>query len=139
MRQYTTLYDRLVANTKVVGECWIWQGRHTRPNGYPVINLRRNGKHYTIRAHRLMLEIVHEWHFPHDEAGHYVCFTPSCINPAHLCIQTFAENQSTRRGYKPCEGSWIPTLYPTPERLLQEAADDAWDGIGAVIGGDCPF
>lgn len=139
--KYGTMYERLVANTRVDEDgCWIWTGSVRRH--YPSLCVRRNGKPQAISAHRKMLEISTGWLFPFDEAGHYHCFKPLCIHPDHLRIETAAENLSTRRGYKPCEGRWIPVLFPTPERLLQEAADDAWDGIGTVVhpaNEPCPF
>lgn len=135
--KYPSMYERLVANTVESGECWLWTGK-TSKAGYPKINIWHEGRTRTVRAHRLMLELVHGWLFPHDEAGHWVCRNPSCIHPHHLRVETAAENLSSRVGYKPCAGSWIPVLYPTAERLLQEAADDAWDGVGATTG-PCPF
>lgn len=85
-----------------------------------------------------MLEITTGWHFPFDQAGHYVCFNPLCVRPDHLRIETEAENLSDRRGYAACEGRMIPVLFPTPERLLDEAAERAWSTPG-VLGNDCPF
>lgn len=35
------------------------------------------------------------------------------------------------------EGRLIPVLFPTAKRLLQEAADAAWDTPGEL--GACPF
>lgn len=138
MKVYASMYERLVANTVVEGECWLWTGKLHRSGGYPRMSARVDGKHKTLRPHRVMLEEVHGWYFPFDEAGHYVCFHPRCIAPHHLRIETPAENLSTRRGYKECEGSWIPALFPTEARLLQEAADHAWDYPGHP-GDECPF
>lgn len=133
--KYSTLYERLVANTRVEGECWIWTGR---ADPYPKMTMRKDGKHVTVKPHRLMLEITTGYEFPFDDAGHYRCFTPRCIHPEHLRIETFAENQSARRGYRECEGRLIPVLFPTFERLLQEAADAAWD-VSGQISRQCPF
>lgn len=126
--RYRNLYERLVANTRVEGECWLWTGHGTR---YPKLRIYRDGKRQTVYAHRLMLEITTGWHFPFDEAGHYRCFNPKCINPDHLQIETPAENLSTRRGYAAVEGRMIPVLFPTFERQLQDAADAAWDATCA--------
>lgn len=137
VKKYASMYERLVANTEVVGDCWLWTGRVTGPYSYPKINVYRAGKHQTVRAHRAMLEETTGWHFPFDEAGHYVCMTPRCIAPHHLRIETPHENLSARRGYSECEGRMIPVLFPTDARLLQEAADWAWDTPGES--GGCPF
>lgn len=144
-RLYSTMYERLVANTRVDEDgCWIWTGAVRKH--YPSLCVRVNGKPRAISAHRKMLEISTGWLFPFDEAGHYRCFKTLCIHPDHLRIETVAENLSTRRGYKPCEGRWIPVLFPTPERLRDEALDafidKAWDGIGGIVhpaNEPCPF
>lgn len=144
-RLYSTLYERLVANTRVDEDgCWIWTGAKRRQ--YPSLNIRVDGKHQTVSAHRKMLEISTGWLFPLDEAGHWHCFKPLCIHPDHLRIESVAENLSTRRGYKPCQGGLIPVLFPTPERLRDEALDAfidaAWDGIGGAVtapNDPCPF
>lgn len=147
MPKYNSLYERLVANTRVDEDgCWIWTAKTLA--GYPVFQTRIEGRAHPVnrRAHRAMLEISTGWLFPFDEAGHYRCFKTLCIHPDHLRIETVAENLSTRRGYKPCEGRWIPVLFPTAERLRNEALDafidKAWDGIGAVVhpaNEPCPF
>lgn len=136
---YASLFERLVANTREDEDgCWIWQGVKAR--GYPRVSLRKPGHKLPrlVAAHRLMLEIATGWEFPHDEAGHYVCFKPSCIRPDCLRVETSAENLSGRRGYADCAGSWIPVLYPTAERLLQAAADAAWEARGRPVK-KCPF
>lgn len=141
---YANLYERLVANTRVDEDgCWIWTG-HISSRGYGRLAIRVKGKPHPVNhaAHRLMLEETTGWLFPFDEAGHYRCFKPACINPDHLRIETKGENLSTRRGYASFDHCPIPVLFPTPARLLQEAADDAWDGIGSVVckpGDPIPF
>lgn len=89
-----------------------------------------------------MLEIVTGWLFPFDE-GEHTCFNTSCINPDHLRIVTKTENTWTRRTFPgKKDGCWIPVLFPTPERLLDEAAERAWEGIGTVVhpaNEPCPF
>jgi len=130
MPKYDSLFERIVSNTRVEGECWIWTGKASR---YPKMNVWFDGKHKTLNVHRVVLEITTGWLFPFDEAGHFHCFNPLCVNPEHLRIETPAENKSTRRGYKECDGRLIPVLFPTDDRLLQAAADAAWEGVGSVI------
>lgn len=138
-RRYNTLFERLVANTvEDTDGCWIWQGvtRH----GYGAFSARRPGCRTPrqVPADRAMLECTTGWLFPFDEAGHYRCFKPACIHPDHLRIETQAENLSTRRGYAECAGRWVPVLFPTPGRELDDAVDAAWSH--AEVGGVyCPF
>lgn len=136
--RYPSQYARLIANTRIEGECWIWTGATRK--GYPSFTERQPGRPHPVatQAHRRMLEITTGWLFPFDEAGHYRCFTPLCIRPCHLRIETTAENLSDRRGYAPCAGRLIPVLFPTAERLLDEAADLAWSQPG-IAGQECPF
>jgi len=145
-RLYASLYERLVANTIVDEDgCWIWQGVIAKANGYPRLAMRVPGRSHPVQvaAHRKMLEITTGWLFPFDEAGHK-CYKQACIRPDCLRIETRAENmdqQRNRIGYNH-DGRWIPVLFPTPERLLDEAAERAWEGIGTVvhpIDEPCPF
>lgn len=136
-RKYSSLYERLVANTKVDERgCWVWQGR-TRA-GYPAIAVRvpgagRKRSPRTVGAHRLMLEEFHDVTFPHDEAGH-LCGNPMCINPEHLEVQTKAANMADR-WRKTTDKCMIPVLYPrNPEPPV-------WDetAITMLPGDACPF
>jgi hypothetical protein len=148
--RYASLYDRLVANTRVDDDgCWIWTGS-TNDGRYPVFTERQPGKAHPVKryAHRAMLEEVLGYEFPFDEAGHYRCFKPLCIKP--LCIkpgclrvETRAENLATRRVLPAAEaGCWIPTLFPTARRQVLEAIDahlDWCDKHPGPLAGDPPF
>lgn len=142
-RKYGSLYERLVANTKLErpedpSSCWIWTGPVRRH--YPCLCVRVPGGGRatlpkTISAHRAMLEEFHDIVFPFDEAGH-LCYQPLCINPMHLEVQTKAFNLAERRGYKPPEGSMIPVLFPRSlwlEELLER------EGVAHPVGAECPF
>lgn len=142
-RQYPSLFLRLVANTIEDDDgCWIWQGRTWR--GYPVLSVRTEPRPATPKkfyAHRLMLEEVHGYYFPYDEAGHH-CYKTACIRPDCLEVQTSAHNRAMRRNTLPDKPGkrWIPVLFPTPQRLLEEAIDDCIDnGIHHPAGEPCPF
>lgn len=143
-KQYASLFERLVANTREDGDgCWIWTGR---TNGrYPVFTQRQDGKPHPVKlyAHRAMLEEVTGWLFPFDEAGHYRCFKPLCIHPGHLRIETQAENLATRRTAPAGDvGCWIPTLFPTARRQALEAIDahlDWCDAHPGPLADDPPF
>lgn len=132
MAAYDSLYARLVANTEEADNgCWLWTGRTNRSNGYPVFTAREPGAPHPVKryAHRAMLEETTGYLFPFDQAGHYRCFNPLCINPDHLRIETTAENLSSRRGYAPCQGRWLPVLFPTPAREVADRIDDWLDRV----------
>lgn len=140
--KYKSLFERLVANTQLAVEgdaasCWLWTGKHVR--GYGRLNVWRDGKLVSVKAHRVVLEEFHDITFPFDEAGH-LCYNTLCINPTHLEVQTKTHNLAERRGHTYAErgGCWIPVLFPREGDALQAAADRAWDSPG-VVSQDCPF
>lgn len=138
--KYGSLFERLVANTaepENAQACWLWTGR-LNEYGYPRLNVHdaARGRTVTVKAHRAMLEEMHEGVFPFDEAGH-LCHTRACINPDHLEVQTKSFNASDRRGYQRAHGCCLPTLFPRPDPL-QVMADWAWGRVGER-GGPCPF
>ena len=104
---YGSLYERLVANTVLAVEdnpqsCWLWTGK-VKPgrDPYPHINVWRDGKHCTLKAHRVMLEIVLGRPLAPEEEGDHLCHVMPCIHPDHLRPATQVENLSNRRGYAP--------------------------------------
>lgn len=135
---YSTLYERLVANTVLADpddpkSCWLWTGPSSK--GYPQVCVRRPGggrqaNPHTRGAHRVMLEEWTGYYFPFDEAGHK-CGNTMCINPLHLEIQTKAHNLAERRGFAaPVAGkSWIPVLFPRADPVA-EAIDRIWEASG---------
>lgn len=127
-KAYASLYDRLVANTRETDNgCWVWSGALRNGRGSVSMRVPESDTPVHVNAGRLMLELRHGYHFPFDQVGHYRCFDPLCINPDHLRIETQAENLSTRRGYAPCKGRWLPVLFPTSERELAERIEDWLD------------
>lgn len=136
---YSTLYERLVANTVLadpdnIHSCWLWTGPMGR-GGYPKICVRRPGggrktSPHTRGAHRVMLEEITGYEFPFDEAGHR-CGNTACICPWHLEIQTKAHNLAERRGYAAPGGGkpWIPTLFPRADPVA-DAIDRIWEESG---------
>lgn len=67
--------------------CWTWVGSRS-PGGYGTVSFR--GK--SIGAHRMMYEL-HVGPIPDGmDLDHFVCETPSCVNPAHLRPVSTREN-----------------------------------------------
>lgn len=99
---YSSLEERLLANTKIVPECecWIWQGSTTK-DGYPKFNYREDGKHKTARVHRVMFELLAKVKLPAGIEIDHQCFERRCIRPGpgHCMPSTKAENLANRRGY----------------------------------------
>lgn len=123
-QRYATLYERLVANTVLAvpdnpRSCWLWTGPRRGHYGCLAVRVAGGGratKPRTVSAHRSMLEEILDAWFPYDEAGH-LCHNPLCINPDHLEVQTQIFNLGERRGYRPPQGSMIPTLFPRDDAL----------------------
>lgn len=140
--RYPNMLARLIANSVLTERgCWLWTGPVR--NGRPCISVRVPGQPHpaTRNAGRVLLEEWLGYEFPHDEVGHWACYDPMCISPTHTRVETKAENLSGRRGYAPCKGSWIPTLYPTQARLDWEAYEHILTLPGTPVGPDepCPF
>lgn len=146
-RRYATLYERLVANSRLDDDtlCWVWTGA-TRAK-YGVFTERVEGMPHPTRraAHRAMLEETTGYEFPYDEGGH-ICRNTLCIAPYHLRVQTTAENLSDRIGYAPCNGRWIPVLFPTEKKQREDRLNTFLDlffagktGVLHAPGEPCPF
>jgi hypothetical protein len=91
--KYASLFLRLVANTAEPENdraCWVWIAAiDDRPGrGYPRINLRVNGKHRSLRAHRVMAQEFHPVPLTEKDEVDHLCFNPKCINPDHLEVVT---------------------------------------------------
>lgn len=99
--RYGTLYERLVANTaepQSTNGCWLWTGATDGRRGaqYARINMRIDGRHRCLKAHRVMAQQFHETPLtPHDEVDH-VCGESLCINPDHLEVVSKSENVRRR-------------------------------------------
>lgn len=114
---FSSLYERLVANTHTPESptgCWTWKGRIV--NGYPRFNVRCEGKHLQLRAHRAMLcllecegetelfySLYQTYSVAEFEAEHLCDDNPACINPDHLEWLTKEEHlQRTKEQKRAC-------------------------------------
>lgn len=106
-RKYATLYERLVANTAEPESstgCWIWAGATDGRRGaqYPRVNMRIDGQHRCLKAHRVMAQIFAEETLPPTAEVDHVCGETLCINPDHLDVTTKRANldrRNTRQGW----------------------------------------
>lgn len=71
-------------------ECWIWKAGRLK-SGYGYFSARK-GRRKTWPAHRVAWMMVHKQDIPLGFVIHHICATPSCVNPEHLKLATFQEN-----------------------------------------------
>lgn len=96
-------------------ECWPWLA---------MVNIKGHGKfqvghRQSDMAHRVMYEMTYNA-IPDGIVVRHKCHQPDCVNPAHLCLGTIADNAADRveRGWdeprKPRLGVYQPSTYKTP-------------------------
>lgn len=68
-------------------KCWIWP-HSISVDGHG--HLRVGNK--STSAHRHMFQLYHNVRLASDLVVRHRCNTPSCINPAHLCLGTHEDN-----------------------------------------------
>lgn len=118
--KYESLLHRLVANTDEPENdqaCWPWAGRVDK-DGYGRLNVRRDGRHQTVKAHREMQAVI-DGEFieidldPSDPFGplvlipvaprdpdctdDHLCLNRACSNPDHLERVSRVENVKRMR------------------------------------------
>lgn len=106
--KYESMLHRLIANTEEPESptgCWVWKGRR-EPRGYGRLNVRRDGRHQKVYAHREMSRQVTGGDFievelvPEDPLGpirlvprppraydctdDHLCWNTACANPDHI-------------------------------------------------------
>jgi hypothetical protein len=70
--------------------CWIWMGAIS-PNGYGSIRIKQK----THSTHRVSYQ-VHKGEIPNGASVLHSCDVRCCINPDHLRVGTYADNQHDR-------------------------------------------
>ena len=82
-----TPLERVLARCEI-GDCWRWQGAHSR--GYGQIGV--DGKN--LRVHRVVWEALVA-PIPDDLVIDHMCRVTDCVNPDHLRVVTQRENLSS--------------------------------------------
>ena len=91
--RYRNLQERLLFLSVLCPDtgCWIFLGTKDR-DGYGRLNVRRNKKHQSHRAHRLAYEEF-VGKIPVDHDVDHKCEVRACINPNHLVPRYYVEHR----------------------------------------------
>lgn len=111
-RRYGSLFERLVANSHKLDDqnengCWLWTGTTDGKRWpYGKVNVRVNGQHKSLRAHRVMAETMEGRPLhPDEETVEHLCGNPLCVNPDHFELIDRVDNSLRSIMEKP-RGIW---------------------------------
>jgi hypothetical protein len=112
MPRYNSLFERLVANSHKPDDqnengCWLWTGTTDGKRWpYGKVNVRIDGKHTSLRAHRAMAQLFEEKPLdPEHETVEHLCGNPLCVNPDHFELIDRVDNSLRSIMEKP-RGIW---------------------------------
>ena len=113
-----------MANCKVnpTTGCWEWTGPLSTSKTYGQISVRVEGKHKTLRAHRVSAEIVLDRKLcPETETIEHACTNTLCILPNDFLLATASDNSKGMQARR-----WMKNI-PTEMKPLWPADDDNCD------------
>lgn len=94
--------DRFWARVQKSEGCWRWKGN--APGGYGVVDTRRKGTRFVLRAHRVAWELTNGL-IPDGLHALHGCDNKRCVrpHPEHVHLGTHAENmrEAAERGLAP--------------------------------------
>jgi len=84
------LAGRIIARSRLVGDCWVWQGGKDA-QGYGALTVKIADRKRRVKTHRLMYAHA-KGGIPEGRVLDHLCRNPSCCNPDHLEAVTQREN-----------------------------------------------
>lgn len=107
--------EKILSLTKINGGCLEWV-RCLNTDGYPRIGPN-------IKVHRLLYELLHKVDIKGKVVMH-TCDNPKCLNPDHLKLGTFAENNTDRmlkdRSYRTITKDIVERIQSFPEGVKRK-------------------
>lgn len=90
-----TLSDirRFWSKVEITDSCWLWTGTIQEEWGYGHFSYRRDGKGFTVKAHRFAYELL-VGPIPDETMVLHECDTPACVRPDHLHLGDHARNMA---------------------------------------------
>jgi hypothetical protein len=110
--------------------CWLWAGAYTTTYG---TFMRENQRQEN--AHRVAWELHHDRKIPHGMVICHRCDNPGCVNPAHLFLGTYQDNERDKiaKGRKKYvlprgrRGVADPSCATRPNGLIRKTLKEMWD------------
>jgi hypothetical protein len=90
----------MVKRSRVVGDCWIWQGDRSAGGHGRFTPEYRDGAGGKLWAHRVAFSLSSLIQVPDGLVVRHTCGLACCCNPAHLILGTPAQNRQDTREHR---------------------------------------
>jgi hypothetical protein len=121
-------------------DCWLWIGTRIpiathSPHEYGVFNLRRNGRRFNVKAHRVAKALI-TGDKPSLDIDH-ICKNKLCVNPDHL--EWVTRRISRVMGPEPLKFplELMCPVHRTKQLFLDQASLDAYTKKGDIVRCQC--